>query len=82
MDTVSQSTCGSHALRLVAADGRPWPDTPSPIDGPDDWFRVRMVCTLLDTTVEYLDRGQWRKRLDNFLVFFQVRRISRAVLIR
>ncbi|POW01561.1 hypothetical protein PSHT_12467 [Puccinia striiformis] len=26
-------------------DGRPWPDVVSPIDTPDDFFRVRMVCT-------------------------------------
>lgn len=59
-------------LISVTEDGRPWPDTPSAIDAPDDWFRVRMICTLLQTTAEYLDRGQWRKRLDNYLIFFQV----------
>ena len=56
-----------------AADGRPWPDVPSPIDAPDDCFRVRLVCTLLDTCGSCFERGALKKKLDSFLTFFQVR---------
>ncbi|GAA5841601.1 hypothetical protein JCM3766R1_006786 [Sporobolomyces carnicolor] len=53
-------------------EGRPWPDVPSPIDGLDDFFRVRLVCTLLDTCGTCFDRGSLKRKLDNFLVFFQM----------
>lgn len=56
-----------------AVDGRPFPETPSAIDSPDDYFRVRLVCTLLDTCGACFDRGTLKKKLDNFLTFFQVR---------
>ncbi|GAA5853891.1 hypothetical protein JCM8547_007487, partial [Rhodosporidiobolus lusitaniae] len=52
-------------------EGRPSPLSPSPIDTPDDCFRVRLVCTLLDTCGACFDRGALKKKLDNFLVFFQ-----------
>ncbi|KAA1127407.1 hypothetical protein PGTUg99_036327 [Puccinia graminis f. sp. tritici] len=51
-------------------DGRPWPDVVSPIDAPDDFFRVRMVCTLLNTCGHCFDRGSLKRRLNNFLKFF------------
>lgn len=46
---------------------------PSPIDAPDDCFRVRLVCTLLDTCGSCFERGALKKKLDAFLTFFQVR---------
>jgi len=39
---------------------------------PDDFFRVRLVCVLLDTCGMCFDRGTQKKKLDNFLIFFQV----------
>jgi regulator of nonsense transcripts 2 len=39
---------------------------------PDDFFRVRLVCVLLDTCGMCFDHGSLRKKLDNFLVFFHV----------
>ncbi|KAG0150896.1 hypothetical protein CROQUDRAFT_37544 [Cronartium quercuum f. sp. fusiforme G11] len=51
-------------------DGRPSPEIPCPIDGPDDFFRVRLVCTLLHTCGHCFDRGSLKKRLNNFLTFF------------
>lgn len=45
---------------------------PSHIDAPDDFFRVRLVSTLLDTCGVYIDHGSQRKKLDGFLTFFQV----------
>lgn len=43
------------------------------LDPPEHLFRIRLVCTLLDTCGQYFDRGTSKKRLDCFLVYFQVR---------
>ncbi|GAA6002946.1 uncharacterized protein JCM10292_000260 [Rhodotorula paludigena] len=61
-------------------DGRPFPETPSAIDSPDDYFRVRLVCTLLDTCGACFDRGTLKKKLDNFLTFFQMYVLSKGAL--
>ncbi|KAJ7287430.1 transcription factor [Mycena rebaudengoi] len=52
-------------------DARPLPHQICALDMPDDFFRVRLVCVLLDTCGMCFDRGTQRKKLDNFLVFFQ-----------
>ncbi|KAF7376231.1 Nonsense-mediated mRNA decay factor [Mycena sanguinolenta] len=52
-------------------DARPLPNQPCPLDMPDDFFRIRLVCVLLDTCGMCFDRGTQKKKLDNFLVFFQ-----------
>jgi len=59
-------------ILFVTAEGRPLPNATVPLDMPDDFFRVRLVCALLDTCGMCFDRGTQRKRLDNFLIFFQV----------
>ena len=46
--------------------------SPSPLDPYDNYFRVRLVCTLLDTCGQYFDRGSGKRKMDCFLVFFQV----------
>ncbi|TFK84735.1 transcription factor [Polyporus arcularius HHB13444] len=53
-------------------EGRPLPGQPCPIDMPDDFFRVRLVCVLLDTVGMCFDRGSQVKKLDQFLTFFQL----------
>ncbi|KAH8119395.1 transcription factor [Phellopilus nigrolimitatus] len=53
-------------------EGRPLPGQPCPIDMPDDFFRIRLVCVLLDTCGMCFDKGSQRKKLDNFLSFFQL----------
>ncbi|KAI0071735.1 transcription factor [Panus rudis PR-1116 ss-1] len=53
-------------------EGRPLPGQPCPIDMPDDFFRIRLVCVLLDTCGMCFDRGPQMKKLDNFLTFFQM----------
>ncbi|KAG5518386.1 hypothetical protein PMAC_003183 [Pneumocystis sp. 'macacae'] len=53
------------------AEGRPHPDKYTLIDPPDDFFRIHLVCTLLDTCGLCFDRGSSRKKLDIFLAFFQ-----------
>ncbi|THH19959.1 hypothetical protein EW146_g1328, partial [Bondarzewia mesenterica] len=52
-------------------EGHPLPLHPCPVDMPDDFFRVRLVCVLLDTCGMCFDRGSQKKKLDNFLTFFQ-----------
>ncbi|EAU32936.1 conserved hypothetical protein [Aspergillus terreus NIH2624] len=51
--------------------GTPMPGKLNPLDLPDDFFRVRLVCTLLDTCGHCFDRGSAKKKLDFFLTFFQ-----------
>jgi len=53
-------------------DGRPLPGQACPIDMPDDFFRVRLICVLLDTCGMCFEKGSQRKRLDSFLTFFQL----------
>ncbi|PLN79296.1 ARM repeat-containing protein [Aspergillus taichungensis] len=51
--------------------GTPIPGRIQPLDLPDDFFRIRLVCTLLDTCGHCFDRGSAKKKLDFFLTFFQ-----------
>ncbi|KAI0093344.1 ARM repeat-containing protein [Irpex rosettiformis] len=53
-------------------EGRPLPGQQTPLDMPDDYFRIRLVCVLLDTCGMCFDRGTQLKKLDNFLTFFQM----------
>ena len=51
--------------------GTPTRDKPNPLDMPDDYFRIRLVCTILESCGVCFDRGAARKKLDFFLTFFQ-----------
>ncbi|KAI9372916.1 armadillo-type protein [Aspergillus egyptiacus] len=51
--------------------GTPMPGKINILDLPDDFFRIRLVCTLLDTCGHCFDRGSAKKKLDFFLKFFQ-----------
>ncbi|KAI0779890.1 ARM repeat-containing protein [Fomes fomentarius] len=53
-------------------EGKALPGHPCPIDMPDDFFRIRLVCVLLDTCGMCFDRGSQLRKLDNFLTFFQL----------
>ncbi|KAG1734757.1 ARM repeat-containing protein [Suillus paluster] len=61
-------------------EGRPLPRQPCPLDMPNDFFRVRLVCVLLDTVGMCFDRGTQKRKLDNFLVFFQYYVLSKEDL--
>ncbi|KAH8705893.1 putative nonsense-mediated mRNA decay factor [Talaromyces proteolyticus] len=52
-------------------NGTPAPGKINPLDMPDDFFRIRLVCTVLDTCGVCFDRGSAKKKLDFFLTFFQ-----------
>jgi regulator of nonsense transcripts 2 len=43
---------------------------------PDDFFRIRLVATLLETCGIFFNRGAAGKKLDYFLSFFQVRTLG------
>ncbi|XP_045511318.1 regulator of nonsense transcripts 2 [Colias croceus] len=43
----------------------------SPLDPPENVFRIRLVCALLETCGAYFNSGSSKKRLDYFIVFFQ-----------
>lgn len=43
----------------------------SVLDPPEHLFRIRLMCTLLDTCGQYFDHGNYKKKLDCFLVYFQ-----------
>ncbi|ORX47013.1 ARM repeat-containing protein [Hesseltinella vesiculosa] len=58
--------------------GRPARDRFCPMDAPNDFFRIRLCCTLLDTCGMCFDRGRAKKKLDHFLVFFQMYIFSKA----
>ncbi|RPA71255.1 nonsense-mediated mRNA decay factor [Ascobolus immersus RN42] len=52
-------------------NGMPTPGRYCPLDAPDDFFRIRLVCVILDTCGHCFDRGGPRKKMDFFLTFFQ-----------
>lgn len=52
-------------------EGTPVPGHSNTFDPPDDYFRIRLVCTVLDTCGMCFDRGSSRKKLDFFLTFLQ-----------
>ncbi|KAF2732159.1 nonsense-mediated mRNA decay factor [Polyplosphaeria fusca] len=47
------------------------PGVMNPWDLPDDYFRIRLVCTLLEICGMYYDKGASKKKLDIFLCYFQ-----------
>ncbi|KAI9807465.1 MAG: hypothetical protein M1833_000210 [Piccolia ochrophora] len=51
--------------------GTPKPGQICPLDLPDDFFRIRLVCTILETCGVCFDRGTAKKKLDFFLTFLQ-----------
>ncbi|XP_044016456.1 regulator of nonsense transcripts 2 [Aphidius gifuensis] len=44
---------------------------PTLLDPPDHLFRIRLVCTLLETCGQYFSGGASKKKLDYYLIFFQ-----------
>ena len=51
--------------------GTPRPGGFNPLDTSDDYFRIRLVCTLLESCGTFFDKGIAKKKLDFFLIFFQ-----------
>lgn len=60
---------------LQASPPHPTPPHPHPasrLDPPANFFRIRLVCTLLEVCGQYFTRGAARKKLDRFLPYLQV----------
>ncbi|KAJ9131172.1 ARM repeat-containing protein [Pleurostoma richardsiae] len=51
--------------------GPPIPGRVNPLDLPDDFFRIRLIATILETCGMFFNRGAAGKKLDYFLSFFQ-----------
>ncbi|XP_044721990.1 MIF4G domain-containing protein [Hirsutella rhossiliensis] len=51
--------------------GPPVPGRLNPFDPPDDFFRIRLIATILETCGMFFNRGAAGKKLDSFLSFFQ-----------
>jgi regulator of nonsense transcripts 2 len=51
--------------------GFPRPGLYNPLDQSDDYFRIRLVCNLLESCGMYYDKGAAKKKLDFFLTYFQ-----------
>jgi regulator of nonsense transcripts 2 len=58
-------------LYSLLAFGHNADGSPSHLDPPNSYFRVRLVCVLLDTCGHYFCRGLTKKKLDIFLIYFQ-----------
>ncbi|KAL2127794.1 hypothetical protein VTI74DRAFT_10162 [Chaetomium olivicolor] len=51
--------------------GPPIPGRINPFDQPDDYFRIRLIATILETCGMFFNKGAAGKKLDYFLSFFQ-----------
>jgi regulator of nonsense transcripts 2 len=51
--------------------GYPRPGVINPLDLPDDYFRIRLVCNLLETCGPFYDKGAAKKKLDFFMTYLQ-----------
>lgn len=67
-------------LYMILGLGHEDPALSDRIDPPDDYFRIRLVCALLDTCGCYFVEGVARKRLDRFLTFFMAYCLSKDSL--
>lgn len=47
------------------------PDFYSTFDPPQNLFRLRLICVLLDTCGEFFNRGPGKLKLDCFIIYFQ-----------
>jgi regulator of nonsense transcripts 2 len=50
------------------------------LDPPEDFFRIRLIITLLETCGHYFDHGSSKKKLDRFLMHFQRYILSKGAL--
>ncbi|KAI0132458.1 MIF4G domain-containing protein [Xylariales sp. AK1849] len=60
--------------------GAPIPGRVNPFDLPDDYFRIRLAATVLETCGMFFNRGAAGKKLDYFLSFFQYYIYTKAPL--
>ena len=58
-------------LYLLLSFGHENPEEADKLDSPFSYFRIRLVCSLLETCGQFFNKGLAKKRLDRFLTFFQ-----------
>jgi regulator of nonsense transcripts 2 len=76
LDTSVIFDCLYVIVRFGHERGVPLPWLTCSLDLKDDYFRSRLVCMLLDTCGQCFKKGSGAKKLDVFLVFFQVWNIN------
>jgi regulator of nonsense transcripts 2 len=59
-------------LRYGHENGIPSPNVLCPSDAPDDFFRLRLCCTILDSCGGCFTGGKTGAKLDTFFVFMQM----------
>uniref|UniRef100_A0A0E0KSY0 MIF4G domain-containing protein n=1 Tax=Oryza punctata TaxID=4537 RepID=A0A0E0KSY0_ORYPU len=64
-------------LIIVFGHGKPERDQ---LDPPEDFFRIRLITTLLQTCGRYFDRGSSKRKLHGFLLHFQRYVLSKGPL--
>ncbi|RKP17864.1 ARM repeat-containing protein, partial [Rozella allomycis CSF55] len=64
-------TCLSFVICFGHQNGLPVKDSLCQFESPNDLFRIRLCCTLLQTCGIYLEGPGIRKKLDAFLIFLQ-----------
>lgn len=57
---------------MMLLGGPPIPGRVVPHDLPGDFFRIRLITTLLETCGMFFNKGAAGKKLDIFLCLFQV----------
>ncbi|KAI1802203.1 ARM repeat-containing protein [Daldinia bambusicola] len=60
-----------YKIMTLGYNGVPVPGRLNPFDLPDDFFRIRLVATMLETCGMFFNRGAAGKKLDYFLSFLQ-----------
>ncbi|XXG94363.1 mRNA decay protein [Hypoxylon texense] len=60
-----------YKIMMFGYGGVPVPGRVNPFDLPDDFFRIRLVATMLETCGMFFNRGAAGKKLDYFLSFLQ-----------
>ncbi|KAB5572124.1 armadillo-type protein [Coniochaeta sp. 2T2.1] len=60
-----------YKIMTMGHGGPPVPGRINSFDPPDDYFRIRLIATILETCGVYFNRGAAGKKLDYFLSFFQ-----------
>lgn len=66
------TTYSTESVTYFFTGGPPIPGKFNPLDPSDDFFRIRLVATMLETCGMFFNRGAAGKKLDYFLSFFQV----------
>ncbi|KAI0158461.1 MIF4G domain-containing protein [Pestalotiopsis sp. NC0098] len=69
-----------YKITTFGHNGAPIPGRFNPFDLPDDYFRIRLVATVLETCGMYFNKGPAGKKLDYFLSFLQYYIFTKAPL--